>query len=56
MTEFYYLDRKGRLLGSVMAITFRDAHAWLGIQGIEYHSVTRHRPRVRKSRDRRIAA
>lgn len=53
MTEFYYLDSDGRLLGSIMAFTFRDAHAWLAMQGIRYHSVTKYPPRVRKSRDRR---
>lgn len=47
MSEFYYLDRDGRLLGSVMAHTFRDAHAWLGMQGITYHTVTRYKPKVR---------
>lgn len=47
MSEFYYLDRDGRLLGSVMACTFRDAHAWLGMQGIAYHTVTKFKPRAR---------
>ena len=56
MTEFFYLDRHGRLLGSLQAFNFRDAHAWLTRQGIEYHEVTKFRPRVRKARDRRIAA
>lgn len=55
MKEFFYIDRAGRLLGSVMACNFRDAHAWLGLQGIPYHSVSMHKPRTRKSRDRRLA-
>lgn len=55
MMEFFYLDREGRLLGSLQAFTFRDAHAWLAMQNITYHSVTKHRPRVRKARDRRLA-
>jgi hypothetical protein len=56
MTEFYYLDREGRLLGSLQAFTFRDAHAWLAMQGIPYHVVTKFRPKVRKGRERRLAA
>lgn len=55
MIEFWYLDRQGRVLGSVMAHTFADAHKWLGYQQISYHEVTKFRPRVRKSRDRRLA-
>lgn len=54
MTEYYYLDSRGRLLGSLMAFTFRDAHAWLAKQGISYDTVTKFRPRVRKSRERRL--
>ena len=55
MMEFYYMDRDGRLLGSLQAFTFRDAHAWLAMQGIVYHTVTKHKPRVRKGRERRLA-
>ena len=55
MIEFYYVDREGRELGSVHAASFRDAHSWLGHQGISYHEVTKFKPRVRKSRDRRLA-
>lgn len=54
MTEFFYLDRGGRLLGSVMAFTFRDAHVWLAMQGIRYDTVTKFKPRKRKARDRRL--
>lgn len=54
MIEFYYVDRYGRELGSVMAFTFADAHRWLAMQDIEYHEVTKFRPRKRKSRDRRL--
>lgn len=56
MTEFFYVDREGVLLGSVMAFTFRDAHAWLAMQNIRYHEVTRFKPRKRKSRDRRFVS
>jgi hypothetical protein len=56
MTEYFYLDAKGRMLGSLMAWNFRDAHAWLARQGISYHEVTKFKPRVRKGRDRRLAA
>lgn len=28
MTEFFYLDAEGGELGSIMAYTFKDAHAW----------------------------
>jgi predicted alpha-1,6-mannanase (GH76 family) len=55
MTEYFYLDRDGRLLGSVNAFTFRDAHAWLAMQNIRYDTVTKFRPRKRKARDRRLA-
>ncbi len=49
MIEFFYLDRHGRLLGSLMAYTFSDAHAWLGRQGVVYAELTKFRPgRVRK--------
>jgi len=54
MTEFFYLDADGRELGSIMAYTFKDAHAWLAMQGVSYHSLTKFRPRVRKARTRRI--
>jgi hypothetical protein len=54
MTEFWYLDLSGRVLGSVQAFSFRDAHAWLTMQGVSYHTVTKFRPRQRKSRERRI--
>ncbi|MGZ2408625.1 hypothetical protein ACVIKO_005946 [Rhizobium ruizarguesonis] len=54
MTEFWYHDTAGRELGSVMAYSFSDAHAWLASQGIRYHSVTKFRPRARKGRERRI--
>jgi len=54
MIEFFYVDSDGRLLGSVMAHNFSDAHRWLGHQGIRYHSVTKFRPRTRKGRDRRL--
>lgn len=54
MIEFFYVDRYGRLLGSIHAHTFKDAHAWLGHQGIAYHEITKFRPRVRKRRERRI--
>lgn len=54
MIQFYYLDREGRELGSINAISFRDAHAWLGHQGIAYHEITKFKPRLRKSRDRRL--
>ena len=55
MTEYWYLDVTGRVLGSLQAWTFRDAHAWLTRQGIAYHTVTKYQPRVRKSRERRVA-
>ncbi|WP_164490739.1 hypothetical protein [Rhizobium sp. Leaf383] len=55
MTEFFYLDRHGRLMGSLMAFNFRDAHSWLTRQGVTYHEVTKFKPRVRKGRDRRVA-
>ncbi len=48
MKEFFYLDARGRLLGSVMAFTFRDAHAWLGEQCIRYTSVTQFKPTAGK--------
>lgn len=54
MMEFWYLDAASRVLGSVMAYTFSDAHKWLASQGIRYHSVTKFEPRARKGRERRI--
>jgi hypothetical protein len=54
MTEFWYLDSEGRMLGSLQAFSFRDAHAWLSLQGIAYDKVTKFKPRVRKGRERRI--
>jgi hypothetical protein len=54
MTEFWYLDEEDRELGSIVAFSFRDAHAWLTFQGIHYSTVTKFRPRVRKGRSRRI--
>lgn len=54
MTEFFYLDADGRELGSIMAYTFKDAHAWLAMQGVSYHSLTKFRPRLRKGRSRRL--
>ncbi len=45
MIEYFYLDREGRELGSVMAHSFRDAHAWLSGEGITYHTVSTHQPR-----------
>lgn len=56
MMEIFYLDTEGRELGSIMAFTFRDAHAWLSHQGIYYDSLTKYKPRKRKSRDRRLMA
>lgn len=53
-SRFAELERAGSLLVSLMAFTFRDAHAWLGSMGISYHTVTKHKPRRRKSRDRRL--
>jgi len=55
MTEFWYLDSAGQVLGSVMAFSFSDAHAWLAREGVTYKSVTKFKPRVRKGRERRIA-
>jgi hypothetical protein len=54
MMEIWYLDAAGRVLGSLQAFSFRDAHAWLARQGINYASVTKYPPRVRKGRERRI--
>ncbi len=56
MTEFFYVDRHGQLLGSVMAFTFRDAHAWLAMEGVTYHEITKFPPRRRKGRARRLAS
>ncbi|CDZ65544.1 Hypothetical protein NGAL_HAMBI2605_38170 [Neorhizobium galegae bv. orientalis] len=56
MTEYFYLDVHGRMLGSLQAWSFRDAHAWLARQGIVYHEITKFRPRTRKARDRRLTS
>lgn len=53
MIQFYYLDGEGREIGSVMAHSFSDVHAWLCLQGIRYASVTKYRPKVRKGKPRR---